>query len=721
MKSSNIISGRKVVLLFFILKSFFLFAQNDKFNLTFNEFKNKKITYWNIDTLLVAEKDSKIKKEGKYALRLENKTSLQNKIIKSSNIISYTYDGKKLKFEGYIKTENLSKGSVYLYVVIGNKTQQFYYGMTQQYTGTQDWQKFKIEIPYTSEATYISLNCNFQSTGTIWLDDFSVLIDENTINQLTPIKVFEKKTISNFTIEQELNTEYIKKLAIIGKVWGYLKYYHPSIISGKYNWDKELFKILPIYKSKNFEKELEKWVISLSDIKDIKLHKPKSYYKQTTNFSWFKNSLIRKKLRRKLKKICKAERDSVHSFYVEIDDGVSYFKNELLYSNMDYKDDGMKLLALFRYWNMVEYFFPYKHLISQNWDKVLVQEIPKLLRTQDKLEYTLALQELIVHTEDTHSMILANGELIHFFGENKPPITVKSIEKSIIINSILSLCSGLHLGDEIVEINSTPIEKIRGKIYKYSIASNKITSNRNFARNCIRTNDDKIVLGIKRDSSYFKITVPTKSIFRLPKNKLPEQAIKSITDEIGYFHIQSINENQIDSIFKKWNSKKGIIIDFRGYPTNGFLDLTRIASYLYEKKQIMDTYSYTNLSYPGVFKSSKQIFHSFLKPVYKGKVIILIDENSQSASEYTPMFLNYLDNVIIIGSQSSGTIAQATNLFLPGNIEVNMTRKGFYTKEGEQTQKTGILPNIYVNEDIESIRMGRDLALEKAVKYILQN
>jgi C-terminal processing protease CtpA/Prc len=719
MKNSNINNSRKVLLLFLVLKSFFLFSQNDKFNLSFDKFENNKITYWNIDTLLIAKKDSIVKKEGKYALRLENKTSRKNKIINNSNIISYTYDGKKLKFEGYIKTKNLSEGSVYLFVVIGNKTQQFYHGMTQQYTGTQDWQKFEIDIPYTREATYISLNCNFHSTGTIWLDNFKVLIDDININQLSPINVFDNNTKSNFTINQKLSFEDIKKLAMIGKVWGYLKYYHPSIISGKYNWDKELFKILPIYKSENFEKELEKWVISLSDIKYKKSHKPKFYYKQTTNFSWFNNSLIRKKLRRELKKTYKAKRDSVHSFYVKINDGVSIFKNELSYSNMDYKDDGMKLLALFRYWNMVEYFFPFKHLTSQNWDEILVQEIPKILKSQDRLSYILTLQEFVVRTEDTHSMILTNAELIHFFGEKKPPITVKSIENSIVINSILSANSGLKLGDEIIQINNVPIKTIKDKIYKYSIASNQITSDRNFARNCIRTNDDTITLKIKRDTSYLNIIVPTQSIHQLPKSKLPKKIISNITNKIGYFHIHYANENRIDSIFNIWNNKKGIIMDFRG-SSDGLSDLTCIASYLYEQKQIMDTYNYTNLSYPGVFKSNKQIFHSFLKPVYKGKLIILIDENSQSAYEYIPMFLSYLDNVHIIGSQSSGAGASAASLFLPGNIEVNMARRGFYTKNGEQIQKTGIVPDIYINENVKSIRMGRDLALEKAVKYILQ-
>ena len=37
------------------------------------------------------------------------------------------------------------------------------------------------------------------------------------------------------------------------------------------------------------------------------------------------------------------------------------------------------LLELFRYWNYVEYFFPYKYETDQNWNDVLTEMIPKFL------------------------------------------------------------------------------------------------------------------------------------------------------------------------------------------------------------------------------------------------------------------------------------------------------------------------------------------------------
>ena len=41
-----------------------------------------------------------------------------------------------------------------------------------------------------------------------------------------------------------LNSDKIEDLALLGKIWGFLKYYHPVVASGKYNWDFELFKII---------------------------------------------------------------------------------------------------------------------------------------------------------------------------------------------------------------------------------------------------------------------------------------------------------------------------------------------------------------------------------------------------------------------------------------------------------------------------------------------
>ena len=46
-------------------------------------------------------------------------------------------------------------------------------------------------------------------------------------------------TVSRLTATQIYN------LAVLGKVWGFLKYHHPRLVAGELNWDYELFRILP--------------------------------------------------------------------------------------------------------------------------------------------------------------------------------------------------------------------------------------------------------------------------------------------------------------------------------------------------------------------------------------------------------------------------------------------------------------------------------------------
>jgi hypothetical protein len=44
---------------------------------------------------------------------------------------------------------------------------------------------------------------------------------------------------------KELTPVQVANLAMLGKVWGFLKYHHPLITQGKKHWDYELFRIMP--------------------------------------------------------------------------------------------------------------------------------------------------------------------------------------------------------------------------------------------------------------------------------------------------------------------------------------------------------------------------------------------------------------------------------------------------------------------------------------------
>ena len=61
-----------------------------------------------------------------------------------------------------------------------------------------------------------------------------------------------------------------KSLVALGQLWGFLKYHHPSVAKGDYDWDAELIKlILVILESKNeyqLKKILDDWLNDLPPV-----------------------------------------------------------------------------------------------------------------------------------------------------------------------------------------------------------------------------------------------------------------------------------------------------------------------------------------------------------------------------------------------------------------------------------------------------------------------
>jgi hypothetical protein len=74
--------------------------------------------------------------------------------------------------------------------------------------------------------------------------------------------------------------------------------------------------------------------------------------------------------------------------------------NEMVFPTAEYR-----LLALFRFWNVIHYFFPYKLLMDRTWDEVLPEFIPTFEAVKDSLQYVLTITEMVRHIQDSHGFI----------------------------------------------------------------------------------------------------------------------------------------------------------------------------------------------------------------------------------------------------------------------------------------------------------------------------
>ena len=306
--------------------------------------------------------DSIEKHSGEKSLSIE---LIGTNIDKSFGACGYSipaiYKGNQIELRAYMKLQNVENGQVGLMLRIDgpNGSLKFDNMMEKNIHGTSDWTSYSIVLPLPENAKKIFIGPILQGIGKLWIDDVQLLIDGEDIGK-AKLKEQKKADIdkefdkgSNITISN-LTPAKIEDLAILGKVWGFLKYYHPAIAKGDYNWDYELFRILPkVLESQSYKERneiLSKWILSLGEV-TIETHDKieDSAIKITPDFSWINNSKFGEELTKQLLAIRDAKRGN-ENYYLGFVQGVGnpQFNNERSYNNvLPNPDAGYRLLSLY--------------------------------------------------------------------------------------------------------------------------------------------------------------------------------------------------------------------------------------------------------------------------------------------------------------------------------------------------------------------------------------
>lgn len=678
---------------------------------------------------------------GKKALRVQpsaDKTGNDFGCIASS--IPADYRGKLIELKAYLKFQDVEEGNVGLLLRIdGTSGSLAFDNMREQnIKGTSDWQEYSIKLPYPENAEKIYFGALLSGKGQLWVDDFSLLIDGKDIRSLkkTPRIVYKAEQDKEFdkgsAIETiEVSEENGADLALLGKVWGFLKYYHPAVAKGEYNWDYELFRIIPKVVQANTNQERDEvlvdWINSLGSLEIRKKPgKMKGDALLTPDLSWITASDLSQELVNQLESVKNAKRNEEH-FYVGLADRVRnpVFKNEKPYAAKTYPDAGFRLLSLYRYWNIIQYYFPYKHLIEEDWEDVMSEFIPKFVDASNETAYKLAVLELMGRVHDTHANIWGRYDALEtFWGINLAPFEVTFVENKAVITGFYgdeaTSKPTLQIGDIITKVNNKAVEEIVQERLKYTPASNYPTQLRDIAGKLLRTNDTILNVEYSRSGSLEQANLGTYSIggLKIPnRSQRADSCFRLLTPEIGYLYLGSIKSEYLPKIFSEIKDTKGLVIDLRCYPSE--FVVFSLGKYLMPKSINFVEFTNGNILNPGLFTKSKTLrVGEKNKGYYKGKVVILLNELSQSQAEYTAMAFRVAPKATVIGSTTAGADGNISQFYLPGGINTVISGIGVYYPDGRETQRVGIIPDIEVQPSIAGIRSGRDELIDKAVEVI---
>lgn len=196
-----------------------------------------------------------------------------------------------------------------------------------------------------------------------------------------------------------------------------------------------------------------------------------------------------------------------------------------------------------------------------------------------------------------------------------------------------------------------------------------------------------------------------------------ETSFKMINEEIAYINNGSLKVDEISEIWKKIKDTKGLIIDIRNYPTD--FPLYELTSYLLPESLPFTRITTASVEQPGLFKFTNTVnVGKKNDQFYKGKVILLVNETTQSSGEFHAMAYRVHPNSVVIGSTTAGADGNVSEVNLPGGIVTMISGVGIYYPDGTETQRIGIVPDIEVKPTIKGIINGKDELMEKAIKVI---
>lgn len=166
-----------------------------------------------------------------------------------------------------------------------------------------------------------------------------------------------------------------------------------------------------------------------------------------------------------------------------------------------------------------------------------------------------------------------------------------------------------------------------------------------------------------------------------------------ISDEDGIFYIKvdRFSKRVIEEFYEKIKQNensanlKAIILDLRSNPGGLLQSAIELLEFFVPKGELL-------LFTKGKTEESKQEFYSKSIPQFGNvPLIVLIDENSASASEIVAGTIQDLDRGIIVGRKSFGKGLVQTVIPLPYNASLKLTTSRYYTPSGRCIQKLNYL------------------------------
>ncbi len=640
-----------------------------------------KPTYWQH---LGVSKDMNMQGEAYSSVRVNRYTEIDES-SSFGNLSVYInaekYKGKEIKYTGWVKLKEGSKGTGHLWMRVdkSDKTLGFFENMDANPIKSNEWKQYEIAGKIDDLASTIYIGTFIKGKGTLFLDDFHLSYKEDNEWIEIPIKNndFEAETIGQRNEQSDWT----------GNSIGYS--YTFSTMESKEGKQSAVIaykgKIKRVEGTALFDSHPKFGELVEKEIGDgIFCQIPLNLYCNTENT--YPKSLDLATLEDSLNAMDRSPNN------------VSVFLGNVINT-----------------YNVFQHFYPYFNEVDMDWDKELTTALQQSLKDQTDYEHLVTLQKFTAPLKDGHIYVSGPNSK-----EYVPDINWEWIEGKLVITKVKDETLGIQVGDEVTKVNNQSSEnyfkEINSKIsagtkgwLNYRAQLTSLLSEKN-EKMILEINSKNIILNRDKKYDYGEIDIA-----------IQENDYKLLDENIYYLNLSAIEMDTITALLPQLLKAKGIICDLRGYPNRNHAFISHL---LREKDTSKAWMRIPKIIYPDQEKIvgfENNGWELQPKKPYLGdkKVVFIIDGSAISYAESYMSFIEGYHLATIVGQPTAGTNGNINPFTLLGDFTISWTGMKVVKHDGSQLHTIGVLPDIYVSKSIDGLKSGKDEFLEKAIQVIL--
>ena len=317
-------------------------------------------------------------------------------------------------------------------------------------------------------------------------------------------------------------------------------------------------------------------------------------------------------------------------------------------------------------------------------------------------------------------------------------LNIRLLEGALVVLSVNpesdAYWSGVRAGMRLLRINGADAQK---EWQTWALAARKTSSPQAALRmplrrlNVVANEAIRESAGATFGLSFARVDGSEFDVRLRPKTQSTRPVVTSrvLPSGIGYVRFTSFQESLRSNVLSAIETLKdtpALILDLRGNGGgSGAMAEVIVGSFMKTKTVIGRTETRTGkpvtLAFGIVKIASPEASVPGKPDAYAGKVAVLMDADSASASEATAAALQSTGRAIVVGEVSCGCLlAFLGYAALPGGGELAFSEIGFINAKGERIEGRGVIPDVVVERKRADFIEQRDRVLEAAQAALLK-